>query len=108
LETRGQGVRRADLIIYRVDNTLQSLRAGTAKPVRDIPRLTKLLCSSIENIDPGFGIEKLSLAATMIEPFEEKQSISSAGRRNRRRRHAAARQFRKSRPAYVPAGACRK
>jgi protein ImuB len=76
LEKRGQGVRRADLIVYRVDNTLQSLRAGTAKPVRDIPRLTKLLCSSIENIDPGFGIEKLSLAATMIEPFEEKQSIS--------------------------------
>lgn len=77
LETRGQGVRRADLIIYRVDNTLQSLRAGTAKPVRDIARLTKLLCSSIEKIDPGFGIEKLSLAATMIEPFEEKQTISS-------------------------------
>ena len=77
LETRGQGVRRADLIIYRVDNTLQSLRAGTAKPVRDIPRLTKLLCSSIEKIDPGFGIDKLSLAATMIDPFEEKQSISS-------------------------------
>ncbi|WP_183628180.1 Y-family DNA polymerase [Rhizobium leguminosarum] len=77
LETRGQGVRRADLIIYRVDNTLQSLRAGTAKPVRDIPHLTKLLCSSIEKIDPGFGIEKLSLTATMIEPFEEKQSISS-------------------------------
>ncbi|WP_183908995.1 Y-family DNA polymerase [Rhizobium sp. BK226] len=77
LETRGQGVRRADLIVYRVDNTLQSVPAGTAKPVRDIPHLTKLLCSSIEKIDPGFGIEKLSLAATMIEPFEEKQSISS-------------------------------
>jgi protein ImuB len=77
LETCGQGVRRADLIVYRVDNSLQSLRAGTAKPVRDIQRLTKLLCSSIEQIDPGFGIEKLSLAATMIEPFEEKQSISS-------------------------------
>ncbi|WP_026264412.1 Y-family DNA polymerase [Rhizobium leguminosarum] len=77
LETRGQGVRRADLIIYRVDNTLQSLRAGTAKAVRDIPHLTKLLCSSIEKIDPGFGIEKLSLTATMIEPLEEKQSISS-------------------------------
>jgi protein ImuB len=77
LEMRGQGVRRADLILYRVDNTLQSLRAGTAKPVRDLPHLTKLLCSSIEKIDPGFGIEKLSLAATMIEPFEEKQSISS-------------------------------
>lgn len=77
LEARGQGVRRADLIVYRVDNTLQSLRAGTAKPVRDICHLTKLLCSSIEKIDPGFGIEKLSLAATMVEPFNETQSVSS-------------------------------
>ncbi|MGV8938605.1 MAG: Y-family DNA polymerase [Allorhizobium sp.] len=82
LETRGQGVRRADLIIRRVDNTLQSLRVGTAKPVRDIPHLTKLFCASIEKIDPGFGIEKLSLTATMIEPLEEKQSVSSLVEQN--------------------------
>ena len=77
LETKGLGLRRADLIVHRVDNTLQALRAGTAKPVRDVARLTKLLCAGIETIDPGFGIEKLTLAATFVEPFEEKQTISS-------------------------------
>jgi protein ImuB len=77
LEQKGQGLRRADLVVHRVDNTLQAVRAGMAKPVRDVPRLTKLLCSLIETIDPGFGIEKMSLAATMIEPLDLKQALSS-------------------------------
>jgi protein ImuB len=77
LEKRGLGVRRADLIVHRVDNTIQSLRAGTAKPVRDIAWLTKLLRDRIEKIEPGFGIEKLSLAAILAEPLIEAQSASS-------------------------------
>ncbi|WP_164740516.1 Y-family DNA polymerase [Rhizobium chutanense] len=77
LETRGLGVRRADLIVHRVDNTMQALRAGTAKPVRDIAWLTKLLRDRIERIEPGFGIEKLSLAAIIAEPLIETQSASS-------------------------------
>lgn len=77
LEKRGLGVRRADLIVHRVDNTLQSLRAGTAKPVRDIAWLTKLFRDRIEKIEPGFGIEKLSLAAIIAEPLIETQSASS-------------------------------
>ncbi|WP_064839532.1 MULTISPECIES: Y-family DNA polymerase [unclassified Rhizobium] len=77
LQAKGLGVRRADLIVHRVDNTIQALRAGTAKPVRDVGWLTKLLRDRIEKIDPGFGIEKLSLAATMVEPLEDKQIASS-------------------------------
>ncbi|YCI06751.1 DNA polymerase Y family protein (plasmid) [Ensifer sp. D2-11] len=77
LEKRGLGVRRADLIVHRVDNTIQALRAGTAKPVRDIAWLTKLFRDRIEKIEPGFGIEKLSLAATLAEPLIETQSASS-------------------------------
>ncbi|MEJ6849859.1 DNA polymerase Y family protein [Sinorhizobium fredii] len=77
LETRGLGVRRADLIVHRVDNTIQALRAGTAKPVRDIAWLTKLFRDRIERIEPGFGIEKLSLAAILAEPLIEAQSASS-------------------------------
>jgi hypothetical protein len=30
-----------------------------------------------EAVDAGFGIEKLSLTATMTEPLEERQAISS-------------------------------
>jgi protein ImuB len=77
LQANGLGVRRADLIVHRVDNTIQALRAGTAKPVRDVTWLTKLLKDRIERIDPGFGIEKLSLAATMVEPLDDRQIISS-------------------------------
>jgi len=77
LQAKGLGVRRADLIVHRVDNTIQALRAGTAKPVRDVAWLTKLLKDRIERIDPGFGIEKLSLAATMAEPLDDRQIISS-------------------------------
>ncbi|RUM16879.1 DNA polymerase Y family protein [Rhizobium phaseoli] len=77
LQAKGLGVRRTDLIVHRVDNTIQALRAGTAKPVRDVVWLTKLLRDRIERIDPGFGIEKLSLAATMVEPLEDKQIASS-------------------------------
>ncbi|WP_208645057.1 Y-family DNA polymerase [Rhizobium gallicum] len=77
LEERGLGVRRCDLIIHRVDNIMQCLRAGLAKPVREPARLSKLLCDRIEKIDPGFGIEKMALVAVMVEPLEEKQIASS-------------------------------
>ena len=36
---------------------------------RDAKRLTRLLCDRIETIDPGFGIELMTLAATVAEPL---------------------------------------
>jgi protein ImuB len=60
-----------------VDNSTQYIRTGLAKPVRDPARLTKLLCDRIESIDPGFGIERLSLVAIMIEPLAETQVAHS-------------------------------
>src|ERR1700749_263188 len=48
-----------------------------AQPVRDVKRLTRLLCDKIETVDPGFGIEIMRLAATEAEPFATKQTISS-------------------------------
>lgn len=77
LQKKGLGVRRTDLIIDRVDNTRQAIRAGTAKPARDIPWLTKLFRDRTEKIEPGFGIEKLTLVATWAESLEEVQKASS-------------------------------
>jgi protein ImuB len=77
LEGRGLGARRLDLIFHRVDNTRQAVRVGTAQPVRDTKRLTRLLCDKIETIDPGFGIEIMDLAAVMAEPLETRQTVSS-------------------------------
>ena len=55
----------------------QAIRVGTALPVRDVKRLTRLLCDKIEKVDPGFGIEIMRLAATVAEPFATRQMISS-------------------------------
>ena len=77
LEAKGLGARRLDLLFHRVDNRIEAIRIGTALPVRDVKRLTRLLCDKIETIDPGFGIEIMRLAATLAEPLAPKQMISS-------------------------------
>ncbi len=77
LELRGLGARRLDLLFGLVDNRVQAIRIGMAEPVRDVKRLTRLLCDKIEKVDPGFGIEIMRLAATAAEPFATKQIVSS-------------------------------
>lgn len=77
LEEKGLGVKRVDLICHRVDNALQAVRVGTALPVRDPKRVARLLNGKIETIDPGFGIEIMTLVAVMTEPFATKQLVSA-------------------------------
>jgi protein ImuB len=77
LETRGLGARRLDLLLHCVDARIEAVRIGTALPVRDVKRLTRLLCDKIETVDPGFGIEIMSLTATLAKPFGQKQMVSS-------------------------------
>lgn len=77
LHKQGLGVRRADLIVEKVDGSRQAIRAGMVKPARDAGWLTKLLRDRTEKIEPGFGIERLTLVAVMSEPLEEKQTSSS-------------------------------
>jgi protein ImuB len=76
LEGKGQGARRLDLLFYRVDNRMEAIRIGTAQPVRDVKRLTRLLCDKIETVDPAFGIERMRLAATLAEPLQQRQVTS--------------------------------
>jgi protein ImuB len=73
LEARGLGAKRLDLLLHCIDARIEAIRIGTALPVRDIKRLTRLLCDKIETVDPGFGIEIMSLTATLAEPFGQKQ-----------------------------------
>ena len=77
MEQKGLGARRLDLICHRVDNRAQAVRVGTGLPLRDAKRMTRLLCDKIETIDPGFGIEIMTLAATVAEPLAPKQAVSS-------------------------------
>ena len=53
--------------------------------MRDARRLTRLLCDRIETIDPGFGIEVMTLTATVAEPLAAQADRQRAGRGARRR-----------------------
>lgn len=77
LEQKGLGARRLDLICHRVDSRAQAVRVGTGRPLRDPRRMTRLLSDKIETIDPGFGIEVMTLTATVAEPLAPKQAASS-------------------------------
>lgn len=77
LEAKGLGACKLDLRFYRVDNGVEVVRIGTAKPVRDVQRLTRLLCDKLENVDPGFGVETMVLAAPVAEPMTWKPARTS-------------------------------
>lgn len=76
LEDRVLGARQLDLVFYRVDNRIEAVRIGMAQPVRDVVRLTRLLCDKIETVDPGFGIERMRLTATEAEALAPQQTSS--------------------------------
>ena len=73
LEEAGLGARRLDAYFMRVDNRIETARIGLAQPSRDGPRLAKLLCEKLETVDPGFGIEKMLLAAPGAEALAWRQ-----------------------------------
>jgi protein ImuB len=74
LEVKGLGAKRLDLLFHLVNNRIEAIRIGTARPVRDAKRLTRLFCDRIETVDPGFGIEIMRLAATLAEPLPQQQT----------------------------------
>jgi protein ImuB len=67
LGARGLGLRRGELACTRVDGAVQRLRIGTARATRDGVHLLRLLRPLIERIEPGFGLEMLSLTAARCE-----------------------------------------
>ncbi|MDC7685041.1 DNA polymerase Y family protein [Asticcacaulis sp. BYS171W] len=67
LEAKGLGARQVDLYFTRVDNRIEAIRVGMARPVRDAARLTRLQCEKLDTVAPGFGIERMRLVATEAE-----------------------------------------
>lgn len=74
LEAASLGALRLDAWFTRVDNRIEAARIGMAAPSRDAKRLAKLLCEKLETVDPGFGVEKIVLAAPGAEALAYKQS----------------------------------
>jgi protein ImuB len=79
LEKRGLGARTLDLLFHRVDSTVQAIRIGTAQPAREPVRLARLLADRLETVDPGFGIELMTLAASLAEAWNYRQVGAGLG-----------------------------
>lgn len=74
LERASLGARQLDLLFERVNNSVQTIRIGTAQPSRDSAHLARLLRERFEEVDPGEGVEAMRLVATTAEPLEFAQT----------------------------------
>jgi len=79
LEAAGLGARRLELGLYRVDGTLRRFTLGTSRPRRDPARLARLFAPHLERLDPGFGLEVMTLAAAAVEDLAPRQLDLEAG-----------------------------
>jgi protein ImuB len=77
LERAGQGARQLDLLFERVDGSVQAMRVGTARPVRDARHLGHMLDERLEQVDPGPGVEAMRLVVAVAEPLSFVQAASS-------------------------------
>jgi protein ImuB len=74
LETEGQGARRFEVAFHRVDGKALPLGIGLSLPGRDAGRIAKLFAPKLETVDPGFGIEVVTLVACEVEPISGRQA----------------------------------
>jgi len=85
LEARGLGARRVHLSLYRADGTVAEARAGMSFPCRTPEHMLALLKEKLQELDAGFGVDILVLAAVQVERRDTPQAalgprLSSAAR----------------------------
>ena len=73
LEAQGRGARRFELAFHRLDGVIQRLAIGLALPGRDGARATRLFAPLLDQVDPGFGIEVVTLVAQEVEAVSSRQ-----------------------------------
>lgn len=74
LERENKGARRFELFFHRLDGHSPSVAAGLALPGRDAKRIAKLLAPKIEAVDPGFGVEVVTITAAEVETLSGRQA----------------------------------
>jgi len=67
------GARRLELSCHRIDGRHESCAIATSSPVRDPRRLARLFAEKLTTIDPGLGIETMTMTATLVEAFSAAQ-----------------------------------
>ncbi|MFZ5667867.1 MAG: DNA polymerase Y family protein [Pseudomonadota bacterium] len=80
LEREGRGARRFELTFHRLDGKALPVRAGLSRLGREPRALVRLIAPKLEAIDPGFGIEVVTLSAAGVETVSPAQGRLDAGR----------------------------
>jgi protein ImuB len=73
LEAAGRGARRFELAFHRLDGRAQRLSIGLSLAGREAPRIARLFAPLLETVDPGFGLEAVTLAAEEVELLSARQ-----------------------------------
>lgn len=79
LEAKDQGAKRFRMGFHRVDGRVLFQTVGLALPGRDAARIAKLFAPKLAEVDPGFGIDAVTLEAEAVEPVSGRQSRLEAG-----------------------------
>ncbi|NJC32731.1 protein ImuB [Sphingomonas jejuensis] len=69
LAKTGQGARLVEMVAARIDGVPQRLRLGFARPTRDVAHMLRLTLRRIEEIEPGYGIDAISLLVRRADPL---------------------------------------
>jgi len=80
LEAEGRGAKRFEVVFHRLDGRAYPVRAGLARIGRDARRLTKLIVPKLDKVDPGFGVEVVTVHAAAVEPMAAAQDRLDAPR----------------------------
>jgi protein ImuB len=74
LEAKGYGARRFELCFHRLDGKPLTAGVGLSLAGRDPARLARLFAPKLEALDPGFGIEVVTMSAHAAEPVAGRQA----------------------------------
>ncbi|MET0309358.1 MAG: DNA polymerase Y family protein [Sphingomonas sp.] len=69
LAQAGLGARRIELVADRIDGVPQRISIGLARPNRDPAHLLRLLTRRIEEIEPGYGVDAMTLHLRRAAPL---------------------------------------
>lgn len=70
----GLGARRFDVAFHRCDGETARASVRAALPLREIKRLVALFTPKLESVDPGLGIEIVTLTGLRVQPLAHAQA----------------------------------
>ncbi len=79
LESEGRGARRFEIAFHRLDGAAPTLAAGLALASRDAAAILRLFAPKLERVDPGFGVEVVTLTADGVEAIGARQERLEGG-----------------------------